>query len=70
MNDRTKTRGLGRGLSALMADVGPVEQQGETRRAEAMVPVEKIFPNPDQPRRTFTPAEFREDSVRAGSGPN
>ncbi|WP_238366366.1 ParB/RepB/Spo0J family partition protein [Mesobacterium pallidum] len=58
MNDRTKTRGLGRGLSALMADVGPVEQQGEARRAEAMVPVEKIFPNPDQPRRTFTPDQL------------
>lgn len=66
MNDRTKTRGLGRGLSALMADVGPVEQQGETRRAEAMVPVEKIFPNPDQPRRTFTPEQLEDlaNSIR------
>ena len=66
MNDRTKTRGLGRGLSALMADVGPVEQQGEARRPEAMVPVEKIFPNPDQPRRTFTPEQLEDlaNSIR------
>ncbi|MGH1355155.1 MAG: ParB/RepB/Spo0J family partition protein [Thalassovita sp.] len=59
---RTKTRGLGRGLSALMADVTPTEplaEQGDTsRRPDMMVPIEKIHPNPDQPRRTFTPEQL------------
>ena len=48
--------GLGRGLSALMADVVP-EPEATTersRRADQLIPVEKIFPNPDQPRRHFT----------------
>lgn len=55
------TRGLGRGLSALMADVAPqpaTEDGSETaaetpRRHDQMVAIEKIIPNPDQPRRTF-----------------
>ncbi len=53
---RKPSGGLGRGLSALMADVAqePEAAQDRTRRAEQMVPVEKIFPNPDQPRRHFT----------------
>ncbi|PIE15956.1 MAG: chromosome partitioning protein ParB [Rhodobacterales bacterium] len=48
--------GLGRGLSALMADVTPEPEttSDRPRRADQMVPVEKIFPNPGQPRRHFT----------------
>ncbi len=49
MQDRR--RGLGRGLSALMGEV-----QGDdsaTRRPDMRVPVEKVRPNPDQPRRSF-----------------
>ncbi|MBB5721318.1 ParB family chromosome partitioning protein [Loktanella ponticola] len=49
---RNKNRGLGRGLSALMADVGP-EQSTAPRRAETHIPVERVHPNPDQPRRAF-----------------
>jgi ParB family chromosome partitioning protein len=50
-----KPRGLGRGLSALMADVAPeaAQDQGTTRRPDMMVPIEKLVANPDQPRRTF-----------------
>lgn len=51
-----KPRGLGRGLSALMADVTPAENpQGEStpRRPDMMVPIEKVMANPDQPRRQF-----------------
>jgi len=50
-------RGLGRGLSALMADVNlePILSVEGNRRAELMLPVEKIVPNPDQPRRDFQP---------------
>lgn len=49
-------RGLGRGLSALMADVG-VQQPGAEApvqsRSDAMLPIEALHPNPDQPRREF-----------------
>lgn len=50
-----KPRGLGRGLSALMADVGTSvsENDAGTPRADQLVPIEKIHPNPDQPRRRF-----------------
>ncbi|WP_417253301.1 MULTISPECIES: ParB/RepB/Spo0J family partition protein [Celeribacter] len=68
---KPKNRGLGRGLSALMADVAP-ETSGENtstdepRRADMMVPIEQIAPNPDQPRRTFDQFALDElaDSIR------
>ena len=54
---KSKSRGLGRGLSALMADVTP-EAEGlatsEPRRPDQTVPIEKLRANPDQPRRTFS----------------
>lgn len=48
-------RGLGRGLSALMADVGiqEAEKPQSVRSAELEVPVESVIPNPNQPRRQF-----------------
>ena len=56
-DDKGKKRGLGRGLSALMADVAP-DSGGEStnapRRADQTVPIERIRPNPDQPRRRFS----------------
>jgi ParB family chromosome partitioning protein len=53
-NGRPERRGLGRGLSALMADVGPaVAAPAGPARAEQVIPIEKIAPNPDQPRRAF-----------------
>ncbi|NRP13388.1 MULTISPECIES: ParB/RepB/Spo0J family partition protein [unclassified Aliiroseovarius] len=58
MANKAKSRGLGRGLSALMADVTPepTVQAGAVavRKADQMMPIEKVHPNPDQPRRTFT----------------
>ncbi len=54
--EKGKPRGLGRGLSALMADVNPEPVSTETqapRNAEILVPIEKIRANPDQPRRQF-----------------
>jgi len=51
---KPERRGLGRGLSALMADVAPaVEQGAASAKAEQTVPIEKISPNPEQPRRSF-----------------
>ena len=50
-----KTRGLGRGLSALMADIADEPERTEvpSGMSDAMVPVEKIEPNPGQPRKQF-----------------
>lgn len=57
MNDRkTERRGLGRGLSALMADVGMVESasiRGGLSAGVREVPIEQVQPNADQPRRRF-----------------
>ncbi|HKL45251.1 MAG TPA: ParB/RepB/Spo0J family partition protein [Roseovarius sp.] len=52
---KSKQRGLGRGLSALMADVNDdTATTGEAPKpADRSVPIEKINPNPDQPRRSF-----------------
>ena len=56
-NTPKRQRGLGRGLSALMADieqtVGDKGAVNSDRRNEMLVPVETIHPNPDQPRRHF-----------------
>ena len=50
-----RKRGLGRGLSALMADVADSEAvvaQGP-QSAEQLIPIEQIAPNPEQPRKRF-----------------
>ena len=52
-------KGLGRGLSALLADVAPAEDA--PRRVavpEASIPIERIRPNPNQPR-----VQFREETI-------
>lgn len=57
MSDKKgKSRGLGRGLSALMADVPVADapQQASASKPDQMIPIEKIMPNPDQPRQRFT----------------
>ncbi len=66
---KPERRGLGRGLSALMADVSPAREGYEgapARPAERVIPIEKIMPNPDQPRRDFDQDDLRElaDSIR------
>jgi ParB family transcriptional regulator, chromosome partitioning protein len=50
-----RKRGLGRGLSALMADVAETEEAASkgVAAADRMVPIERIAPNPEQPRKTF-----------------
>lgn len=71
MTDRkNERRGLGRGLSALMADVNLVatdRPEARGQRPDSVVPIEKIEPNPDQPRRDFAPEALQElaDSIRA-----
>lgn len=63
-----KSRGLGRGLSALMADINePTEADSAApdapRRADMTVPIESVRPNPDQPRRAFTQEALEELSA-------
>lgn len=59
MEKKQERRGLGRGLSALMADINATADRDnhspEVSRPEVSVAVENLFPNPNQPRRDFTP---------------
>ncbi|MTH78290.1 ParB/RepB/Spo0J family partition protein [Paracoccus aestuariivivens] len=63
--NRAEKRGLGRGLSALMADVDLIPSDRPVPRQ--VLPVEQITPNPDQPRRSFAPESLQElaSSLRA-----
>lgn len=63
MTSKDKKRGLGRGLSALMADVNePVATPTQSRAPDQVIPIESIRPNPDQPRKQFN-AEALDDLV-------
>lgn len=64
---KAQPRGLGRGLSALMADVAVETQDQESDvspKPDVVVPVEKLHPNPDQPRRHFEAGQL-EDLARS-----
>ncbi len=54
-NNQDRKRGLGRGLSALMADVSETESVAAKgpSAADQMVAIDRIVPNPDQPRKQF-----------------
>ncbi|MEO0342511.1 MAG: ParB/RepB/Spo0J family partition protein [Pseudomonadota bacterium] len=61
------TKGLGRGLSALMADIDarPASSKNQGIKTQATpselhVPIETVYPNPDQPRRSFVQDELDE----------
>ncbi|MDO5640762.1 MAG: ParB/RepB/Spo0J family partition protein [Paracoccus sp. (in: a-proteobacteria)] len=60
-----KRSSLGRGLSALMADL-QAEPTAQARDGALSVPIEQVTPNPDQPRRVFDQAALNElaDSIR------
>ncbi|MCC7320080.1 MAG: ParB/RepB/Spo0J family partition protein [Rubellimicrobium sp.] len=60
MSERIRPRGLGRGLSALMADVTPETGAAAPRRPDQRLPVEVLHPNPNQPRRSFAPEAMEE----------
>ncbi|SPH23553.1 Chromosome-partitioning protein ParB [Defluviimonas aquaemixtae] len=71
VDKKNERRGLGRGLSALMADVNLHNQREDDvdapRRPDLHVPVEKLEANPDQPRRDFSREQLEElaDSIRS-----
>ena len=65
MAKKPEKRGLGRGLSALMADIDAparetTERAGPEGRVSNLVDITRVHPNPDQPRRTFDDAELRD----------
>ena len=63
MEKKSERRGLGRGLSALMADVNVVQSNQppeNQRRIDNLIPIEQIFPNPNQPRRDFDPEALQD----------
>ncbi|MFT4014537.1 MAG: ParB/RepB/Spo0J family partition protein [Paracoccus sp. (in: a-proteobacteria)] len=64
-DNKLEKRGLGRGLSALMADVDLLPSEKPAPRQ--LLPVEQVTPNPDQPRRSFAPETLQElaESLRS-----
>ena len=65
MAKKTERKSLGRGLSALLADVNLDEGNSAqatvtTRSSDTDVPIEKVFANPDQPRRTFAEKDLED----------
>jgi len=67
---KNERRGLGRGLSALMADVNIEPEQpsavSQDKRSDTSLPIEKIKANPEQPRRFFSEDALQElaNSIR------
>jgi len=59
MADEHKSR-LGRGLAALIGDVGEEADVLERQRNQRRVPIEFVKPNPRNPRRVFADAELDE----------
>lgn len=64
MDRKQERRGLGRGLSALMAEVATTPETGaDARGREQRLPIERLVPNPDQPRRHFDETALAELAV-------
>jgi len=65
MSTKSSRKGLGKGLSALLGD-DPVQDMRKSRNVE-VVSLTDIEPNPDQPRKRFTPDEVESlaASIRA-----
>ncbi|MEM6438259.1 MAG: ParB/RepB/Spo0J family partition protein [Pseudomonadota bacterium] len=59
MTRRPPSKGLGRGLSALLGEAGPEGAQPSSQNA-APVPIDLIKANPAQPRRRFDEAALQE----------
>ena len=57
-------KGLGKGLGALLSDFNETPAQDSPYQ---LLPIHKVEPNPDQPRRDFDPEELQalSDSIAA-----
>lgn len=65
MTKKPERKSLGRGLSALLADVNmsdAIDTQNSTANSPAAndIPIEKVHANPDQPRRTFVESDLQD----------
>src|ERR1700738_3981818 len=60
MADEAGRSRLGRGLAALMGDVGEGTRTVEQARGQRRVPIEFLRPNPRNPRRNFAETELDE----------
>jgi ParB family transcriptional regulator, chromosome partitioning protein len=58
-DEATRSR-LGRGLAALIGDVGEESQSTERAKAQRRLPIEFLRPNPRNPRRAFSETELAE----------
>ena len=61
MAKKPERKNLGRGLSALLADVNLDEGASPASNVgapDSEVPIEKVHANPDQPRRTFVEGDL------------
>jgi len=54
-----RTRGLGRGLSALLNDGDMSDMPEAGGKGAKTIPIEEISANPDQPRRTFSEEDLK-----------
>lgn len=54
-----RTRGLGRGLSALLNDGDMADAPAAGSKSAQMLPIGEISANPDQPRRTFSEDDLK-----------
>ena len=59
MPDDGRSR-LGRGLAALIGDIGAETTSTERARTQRRVPIEFLKPNPRNPRRNFSDTELDE----------
>ena len=59
MAEEARSR-LGRGLAALIGDVGDESAALDRTRSQRRVPIEFVKPNPRNPRRHFAEAELEE----------
>lgn len=67
MTDKRRASGLGRGLAALLEEIGSEARPADSTAAErgpdsppTMLPISRIHPNPRQPRRHFDPTALAE----------
>ncbi len=60
MSEENPRMRLGRGLAALLGDVGSESVAEVRNRAQRRVPIEFLRPNPQNPRRSFTDADLEE----------
>lgn len=59
MSERQRRKGLGRGLAALMDDIRPeADAVGDGIATATVAPIDRLRPNPEQPRKRFDDAEL------------